>query len=63
MKRVKFKIEIDTANDAVQGEPVIEVARMLRTTYLRILGDEAGGPVRDVNGNTVGAWAFTIEEE
>ena len=52
----KITIEIDTSNAAFGCDESEEVARILRDAAHRIemYGDRAEGPLRDLNGNTVG---------
>lgn len=61
---MKFKLEIELGNDAMQsGRDVADalnnVAFQLQDVTMRL--EEMGGMVVDENGNTVGAWQ--VEEE
>lgn len=57
---MRFKLEIDLGNDAMQTGA--DVAQALGTVQHRIedllipLRDGLGGPVKDGNGNTLGSW-------
>ena len=56
------KIEFDTENAAFgQGSRLSETARILRDIAEKIENGSSlgGGPVRDINGNTVGHWEMT----
>lgn len=54
-----FTITINTSNDAFDGDPTVEIARILRETADRVEGaDRTDGTVRDVNGATVGGWTL-----
>lgn len=64
---MKFKLKIncdnaafkseDGSNDAMATE--YEVIRILGVVSERVWDGDMGGPVLDVNGNTVGAWMFS----
>lgn len=57
-----FTLSIKTGNDAFEGGAGRqEVARILRETAERVERGIAEGPVRDVNGNTVGGFVFEKE--
>lgn len=51
-----FRLTIDSSNAAF--DDAAEVARILRELALTIEAEpnRSKGPLRDVNGNTVGAW-------
>lgn len=58
-----------TDNEAFSAEPGTETARILRdlaahiaTLQTRGITDD-GGKLFDVNGNSVGTWAYAAEEE
>jgi hypothetical protein len=56
---VKFSLEIEMGNDAVQtrghiGELLRVVARAITSAV-----EKRSGKIRDDNGNTVGEWRFT----
>lgn len=60
-KPVKFTLEIELGNEAMQS--ACDVARALDTVRGRVIeyggdfyGLRGGAPVCDINGNTVGAW-------
>lgn len=64
---MKFKIDIELGNDAMQTECHVaallsEVAKKLRSRVIRLssdVGDYPSGALRDVNGNKVGNWEVT----
>lgn len=65
-----FRVEIETSNAAFSdGESEFagpELARILRALADRVEGGIPtgdGASLRDVNGNTVGAWAYQSDEE
>ena len=58
-----FRLEIDTANDAFVGYPAGEVARILRETADDLDAGIIAFSIRDSNGNTVGSWELSEEEE
>jgi hypothetical protein len=58
----KFLLELDTDNEAFAEDWAIEVRRILKALVVGEHGpryDRDAGTVRDVNGNTVGAWSHT----
>lgn len=59
-----FKLEIHTDNDAFQPNPRIEVSRILHELEQAILRGETRkrGALRDINGNTIGAYRFDADE-
>ena len=63
---MKFKLEIEMGNDAMQDIRDVAVslealASRLRELYHDVLGGKGvtGGRILDVNGNIVGKWART----
>lgn len=52
-----FKLEFATDNAAFEV-PFAEIARILRDVAERIERGAVSAPVRDINGNTVGAFAI-----
>jgi hypothetical protein len=55
-----FDLHFSTTNAAFEGEPLTEVARILRDLADRVERTTGGypfGTVRDINGNTVGHWS------
>ena len=54
---MKIKIEFSTDNAAFD-EHIYEPGRILRELALVIKENESG-TLRDINGNTVGAWSWT----
>jgi hypothetical protein len=60
---MKVTIKIDCGNAAFEGDPGLEIARILEDLAHKIgLGGVAPGgklPLRDINGNTVGALRVT----
>jgi hypothetical protein len=56
---VKFKLEIECDNDAFEGEPVHETARILHVVAGRIRHDGERMTIKDINGSTVGWAEFT----
>lgn len=57
---MKFKLEIELGNDAMQTPS--DVRRALReiaaTARFPVAGEEDEGRIGDENGNTVGRWEF-----
>ena len=63
---MKFKLEIELGNDAMQDRD--DVGHELYRLSKRLMGAEAFEPgdgelVRDANGNTVGKWEVTEDRE
>ena len=58
-----FTVEIELGNDAFGDAPEVEVGRILSrlAEHIASFGGD-GGPIRDINGNTVGRWALDKEE-
>lgn len=54
-----FKLEFSTNNAAFDDNRIEEVARILDVMRGMVRMGGGTGPVRDVNGNTIGRWAFT----
>lgn len=54
-----FKVTVEIDNAAFQPEAAPEVARILRETADRVEQGYRSEAIRDENGNTVGAFAFT----
>ena len=57
---MKLKIEFDTDNAAFndQDDPGLEIRRILLAISFDITDVNTSGPVRDSNGNTIGAWSW-----
>jgi hypothetical protein len=64
MKTVNLKIEIEGSGDAFQQNAQEEVAEIVVNLGLSLKEAAAveGGPVRDSNGNTVGAWSLRVTD-
>ncbi len=56
---MKIIIDLETDNDAFQQDPPTELMRILLVTISKISGGIDGGPLMDINGNTVGK--FDVE--
>lgn len=57
----KFALEVRMSNAAFGGEPITELARILRTLAARLESGNADydcAPLYDVNGNKVGQYYF-----
>ncbi len=57
---MSFELSIHTDNDAARSPEDLAVMLERAAAKLRI-GDEFTGRIRDVNGNTVGAWDANVE--
>lgn len=57
---MKFTLEIDSDNAAVDDHPRVHVSELVHRSALKLL-TENHGTIIDINGNTVGHW--TLEEE
>ena len=57
-------ITIDTSNAAFEADWTIEVTRILRELTVALthgpINAGRGGKLRDINGNTVGAWRWEL---
>ncbi len=51
-----FKIEFRTSG---LDNSRFEILDILQKIADRVDGDFTGGPVRDINGNTIGSWSLT----
>lgn len=52
-------VTISTDNAAFDGDPIVELARLLRETATRLVNGSIAGVIRDVNGNAVGEFIYT----
>lgn len=59
---MKFKLTIDSDNDAMVDMPAYAVAALLRETAGRLDDGYANGVLRDVNGQPVGNWKLTVSK-
>lgn len=57
-----FKLEFSTANAAFEESPEEEAARILKDVASKLVNDHTAGPIRDINGNTVGEWSLTEDQ-
>lgn len=65
---MRFTVDINTSNATLVGEDAPdELARILRSMADEVeLGTPRGAescPLRDVNGNRVGTWAWDLEDD
>ena len=53
-----FKLEIDTNSAAFEGEPGLEISRILSelSETISMVPRQVAGAIRDLNGKTVGKW-------
>ncbi len=53
-----FKLEIDTNSAAFEGEPGLEISRILSelSETISMAPGQVAGAIRDLNGKTVGKW-------
>lgn len=56
-----FKLTIRTENEAFDGFPGDELARILRDVAEKLQDGRNRAVCVDVNGNTVGSWELTSE--
>ena len=56
-----FKLQIETKNAAFEEDATTEVIRILQEAILKLeQGNVRGAILRDINGNTVGNYTFTV---
>lgn len=55
---LKFKLEIACDTSAFEDDPTREVIRILEELFAHLRRGRDEGPLRDVNGNTVGQFSF-----
>jgi hypothetical protein len=61
---VTFRIKIESGNDAFQdGNAREETVRILRRVAEQIEAGSDGGKCIDINGNSVGAFAYETADE
>lgn len=61
---MRFRMEFDCDNAAFEGEErADETSRILRTIMGKVGAGQTEGPCIDTNGNKVGSWAFTSDED
>lgn len=59
-----FKLEIETANAAFEGDPTEEIALILDGLLDRLrYTDYRTGSLFDSNGNRVGSWTLATDDE
>ena len=58
-----LSITFDTTNEAFHGDETGETVRTLREIAKKIERGRDAGPVMDLNGNKIGAWAYCPECE
>jgi len=58
---VEFKVEIKSRNDAMVGKS--SVIAILDQIVVELMANEDSGMIRDINGNTVGKWSYTRQED
>lgn len=56
-----FSLKINTDNAAFE-HPELEIARLLRQTADKLELSTRTGVIRDINGNTVGSYAYIAPE-
>lgn len=61
---MRFQLSIQCNNDAFQGDPGAEIARILEKlarSVVDVVSEHAngGGPLHDANGNRIGRWGFS----
>lgn len=59
---MRFTVEIDSDDEALTTYPTHELSRILREIADRIEDGRTDGPVRDINGATVGTFALTTDD-
>lgn len=60
---IMFKLEFATDSAAFDnGNREVEAARILREIIAKMEAGSEGGPVRDLNGNTIGRWEYPDNE-
>ena len=55
---MKIKIEFSTDNAAFNDDAGLEIRYVLQSVALNITAAYTSGPIRDSNGNTIGAWSW-----
>ena len=59
-----FRLIVDTSNAAFEGAARgQELGKLLREVATDLEAGYSGGPLRDLNGNTVGRWSVDPEEK
>lgn len=58
-----FKMEFSTANAAFEENLEHEVFRIVDDVAQEVIDGSRSGKIRDINGNTVGEWSLTSEDE
>lgn len=61
--RVTFTLDLMSADDAVQDNPVIEITRILQVVADQILHGREEAPIYDLNGNKIGQYYFEVEDD
>ena len=58
---MKLQLNITMDNAAFEADPLSEATRILRNVADRMDGGSWGGPLKDINGNTVGTFDITSD--
>lgn len=56
-----FKLEFETGNAIFSEDPDGEVCRILANIQVKVYAGLARDAIRDVNGNTIGKWSYTLD--
>ncbi len=59
---MKFKLKIESGDDAMVGFPYEAVAEILRDVANKLDCGGESGPIHDANGNKVGRFTLDVEE-
>lgn len=61
---MEFDIKINNyGNDAMKAYPELETSRILKEIAIKIENGRTFGACMDINGNKIGDWGFTFDDE
>lgn len=58
-----FEVKIKTGNAAVADDPETALYDMLQVVAEKLADGDTYGRIKDYNGNTVGSWSLTVDND
>lgn len=63
VSQVAFWLDFDSGNQAIVDAPHEATAHILERVLEQFKSGREGAVIKDINGNTIGNWGISIEEE